>query len=185
MFLIECYRRSFKCSSKKYLRIKVIHDHWSYVHTIVDIFAPPWKSERVGLLFTHKNGSGGEISVTEQAAPHRSRKWSIPQQFFMLSLNAPPRENGCVADYSRTWSLTYRIAFLPYFGAVWTPIPAVRRASKYVVPRTGTHWDGSKYSGVRTGISCTKPSRSTAPAWCSMRVNDFCRPCRCCSYYTR
>ena len=60
--------------------------------------------------------------------------------------------------------------------SMWTPIPAVCRESKHVGPRTGTHWDGSKYSGVRTGISCTKSSRPTAPAWCLMCVNDLCRP---------
>ena len=32
--------------------------------------------------------------------------------------------------------------------------------------RPGTHWDGSKYSGVRTGIKCTKLSRPTEPARC-------------------
>ena len=41
-------------------------------------FAPPRESYRMQLLFTHKNGCGGAISVTERscAARCRSRKWS-------------------------------------------------------------------------------------------------------------
>ena len=122
MFLIESYRRSFKCTWKTYLGIKVIHDHWGYVHTIVDIFAPPWKSERIRLLFTHKNGCGGGFLWW-----NKLHCTNLESSIFR-SRSLFPRENGGVADLSQTWSLTYRIAFVPYFGAVWTPDLPTSRA---------------------------------------------------------
>ena len=57
-------------------------------------FAPPRKSRQKGHLFTHKNGCGGAFSVTG-----RSR-------------DGP-------ADLESE-NVTYRIGFVPYFGAVNT-----------------------------------------------------------------
>ena len=104
--------------SSHYLQLKIWY--YGYLHIICSskygitaIFtpyriavAPPFKSYKIGLLFTHKN--------------------------------------GCESELSGAW--------------------------------TGTHWEGSKYSGGRTGIHCTKPSRLSAPTRGSMCVNDFCRP---------
>ena len=39
-------------------------------------FESPRKSYRTGSLFTHTNGCGGAIFVTEWTAPRRSPKWS-------------------------------------------------------------------------------------------------------------
>ena len=39
----------------------------SNVHTIPDIFWPARKPDGIGLLFTHKNGDFGAISVTERS----------------------------------------------------------------------------------------------------------------------
>ena len=45
--------------------------HKGYVYTIPIDFVPARKQDRIGLLFTHKNGDIGAISVTERscAAP--------------------------------------------------------------------------------------------------------------------
>ena len=82
------------------------------------------------------------------------------------------RERGCAAPISK---VTYRIGFC---AILWCSVNSYsdRRRSNLVRSRTGTHRDGSKYSGERTGIKCTKPSRSTAPARRSMCVNDLFRP---------
>ena len=101
-------------------------------------FAPSRKSYRIGLLFTHMNGCGVAISVTERscAAPISKVERDISDRFCAIL--------WCKVN---TYSARY--------------------GSKYVGARTGTHWDGSKYSGVRTGIyECTKPSRPTTPARC-------------------
>ena len=56
--------------------------------------------------------------------------------------------------------------------------------------RTVVHLDGIKYSGLRTGIYFTEPSRPTAPARFSMCVNDLFHFCTVavhtilCSHYT-
>jgi len=71
------------------------------------------------------------------------------------------------------WSVKYQIGFESCTGEVRTPTRTVEEVIKYVGARPGTLWDGSKYSGVRTGIDRTKPSRPTALARCSMRVNDL------------
>ena len=47
-----------------------------------------------------------------------------------------------------------------------------RSGSKWVGARTSTHWDGSRYSEVRTEIKCTRPSRPTTlhnSAWYYVR----------------
>ena len=59
-----------------------------------------------------------------------------------------------------------------------------------VCARTAIHLDGIKYSGLRTGIYLTEPSRPTAPASFSMCVNDLFQFCAVavhtipCSHYT-
>ena len=47
--------------------------------------------------------------------------------------------------------------------ALWCSVNTYsdRLVSKQVGARTGTHWDGSKHSGMRSGIQCTKPSQPT------------------------
>ena len=60
--------------------------------------------------------------------------------------------------------------FLPLFVTVFSGVWTVR-----VGERTGTHLDGSKYSEVRTGIQCTRPSRSTVPARVQ-KVSKVCEP---------
>ena len=72
---------------------------WSnlgYVHTLPDSsFSAGTKIIRdIGLLFTHKNGCGARFQWRSDAAPRRFRKWSV----------------------------LYRTGFVPYLGAVWTPV---------------------------------------------------------------
>ena len=53
-------------------------------------FAPAQKSYRIGLLFTNKNGDLARFLERSEAAPRRSRKWSV----------------------------SYRIGSVPHFGEV-------------------------------------------------------------------
>ena len=107
-------------------------------------FAPPRKSYWIRLLSTDKNDCSGAISVTEQR-----------------SCAAPISKVGRhISD--RVWTILY--------SAVWTPVRPVAEVNKKSEP--GTKRDGSKYSGVRTGLSYIKPFRPTAPAWNSMCMKD-------------
>ena len=72
---------------------------WSnlgYVHTLPDSsFCAGTKIiPDIGLLFTHKNGCGARFQWRSDAAPRGFRKWSV----------------------------LYRTGFVPYLGAVWTPV---------------------------------------------------------------
>ena len=49
--------------------------------------------------------------------------------------------------------------------------------SFFVRARTGIHWNGSKYSRVRTGTLFTTPSRSTVQVRCSMCGNGLFQFC--------
>ena len=101
-------------------------------------FAPSRKSYRIRLLFTNMNGCGVAISVTE-------RSCAAP----ILKVERDISDRFCAILWCKVNT----------YSARW--------GSKQVAARTGTNWDGSKYSGVRTGIyECTKPSRPTTPARC-------------------
>ena len=52
-----CYTRS---DERHWVRKAMFILYWI-------VFALPWKADRIGLLFTHRNGCGGIISVTEQS----------------------------------------------------------------------------------------------------------------------
>ena len=67
-----------------------------YVHTLPDnsFCAATEIIPDIELLFTHKNGCGARFQWRSDAAPRRFRKWSV----------------------------LYRTGFVPYLGAVWTPV---------------------------------------------------------------
>ena len=116
-----------------------------YVHPVPDDIWPARKPYRIGLLFTHKNGDFGTISVLE-----RSPAWPISEVYQKMSYPV------CVA--ATFWCSVNRHLDRSGFGA-----------------RTGFHWDGCKYSGVRTGIWFIKPSLPTAPAgWMLTTCSSHC-----------
>ena len=122
------------------------------------VFAPAWKPYLRGLLFTHKNGDFGAISVTVRSCPALSLNWrvtywisvhTIPDRFRADTKTIPYRvslfthtqerwfrrvsvtERSCAA-WSRKCGVTYRVG--------GHNIPDSFCAGTKTIPDRASHW---------------------------------------------
>ena len=122
-----------------------------YVHIILPgiAFALPWNSYRIVLLFTHKNGCGGAISVTQQScAPSISLKWSVTYRIGVHTLS----------DSLSAATKFMRIGFLfthkNSYGSQWPSearAAATSKAESHISGRC-THYSGQLFVSPRASV---------------------------------
>ena len=103
-----------------------IMNHLRYVHTVPERFCAPWKPYRIRLLFTHRNGCGGAISVTEQSCTAPISKAESHTRLVFVALRKA--SGGSRGGALRAAPL---LIFRPNWGPkgqkkIWDPLPYLR-----------------------------------------------------------